>query len=944
MSRQKLGVFTIASKNYLAFARVLLQSVAKFHPEYRLYLFLADKVDGTFDPAAEYFEVVQSDQIGIRHHDDMALRYDIMEFNTAIKPFVFQWLFRTTDLDSIIYLDPDIRVYSHMTRLEDLLSDGHSAVLTPHITRPVEDGRVPNDYNMLQAGVFNLGFAAFSRCSEAEHFLAWWGRRLETQACVDLPHNLFTDQRWCDLAPCFMDRLHILKEPGFNVAYWNLTERSLTQSADNWLVNGEPLVFFHFSGIDISNTHILSKHQDRFDLAHLPECAALLHGYREAVLQAGWENARRWEYAYSRAGRALTIPTIVRQLFRHRFRTPQVLPVDDLAGFLISLCTERDPEFPGTPSAPISALMAFIYHQRKDLQAAFNLSSFDGRSALRSWIDTSGMREYGLAPEYVTGQSAAPGHATPDGEQAADVRPRKTTSSYFPSVLATAFDADQQANIANKWRRLPLSVQRFLAPVVSFLLTNRPDNAAHTTTSALTTIDGIPGSAASSRLKLLDDPAPIRQLLWDGRHISVLMHAIWSMRPDLQSSFDLTTMNGQYDFIGWYDKFQAEFDAASSESSISFPTPAAALPGANLIGYARAEIGMGEHVRMTAAAFRTTPVPFAVIDFNVGLPGAQDSATEQEEASRGNPYAANIFHVNADQIFVAYQHFGHEFFSRRYNIGYWAWELAACPAEMLAATAFIDELWAPSRFIQAAFRKCSGVPVEYMPLCVMIPDFPPLGRNHFHLPEDAFTFLYTFDCLSFLERKNPLAAIAAFRLAFPQSSANVRLVLKVMNCNPKAPLWKALIATIDADPRIVVINRTLSRPELLALVNTCDCYVSLHRSEGFGRGPAEAMCLAKPVIATNYSGNTDFTTDDNSCPVGYKLIPVESGQYPHFRGQQWADPDIEHAAWYMKKLILDNAYARQLGERARLFMRNNFSQEVVGERYRSRLRKLNLVS
>ena len=167
MPKRKIGVFTIASKNYLAYVRVLLKSVATLHPEYDLFLCLADTIDGEFEPRLEPFSIVQSSNIGIPNFEYMTMRYDIMEFNTAIKPFMFQWLMDNTDLDSIIYLDPDIRAYSRFERLQSILESSASMVLTPHITRPLEDGRVPSDHNILQAGTFNLGFAAVNRCEES---------------------------------------------------------------------------------------------------------------------------------------------------------------------------------------------------------------------------------------------------------------------------------------------------------------------------------------------------------------------------------------------------------------------------------------------------------------------------------------------------------------------------------------------------------------------------------------------------------------------------------------------------------------------------------------------------------------------------------------------------------------------------------------------------------
>jgi len=229
-----------------------------------------------------------------------------------------------------------------------------------------------------------------------------------------------------------------------------------------------------------------------------------------------------------------------------------------------------------------------------------------------------------------------------------------------------------------------------------------------------------------------------------------------------------------------------------------------------------------------------------------------------------------------------------------------------------------------------------------MPLCVTLPQFDRLERRHFALPNRAFIFLYTFDFFSFIDRKNPFAAIRAFKLAFPKRTSDVCLVLKVMNGKIDSPLWVSMTQLIDGDPRIVIINRTLNRGEVLALLDASNCFLSLHRSEGFGRGPAEAMYLGKPVIVTNYSGNTDFTLADNSCLVDFSLIQVEEGQYPFHKGQQWADADIQHAAWYMKRLCADEEYARDLGARGKAYIHENFNQRTIGAIYESRLNKLGL--
>jgi glycosyltransferase involved in cell wall biosynthesis len=193
-----------------------------------------------------------------------------------------------------------------------------------------------------------------------------------------------------------------------------------------------------------------------------------------------------------------------------------------------------------------------------------------------------------------------------------------------------------------------------------------------------------------------------------------------------------------------------------------------------------------------------------------------------------------------------------------------------------------------------------------------------------------------------IDRKNPVAAIQAFQRAFGRDVKDACLVLKVMNGSADAPLWRQMMAMIGDDLRIVVINRTMKRAEVLALFEASDCFVSLHRSEGFGRGPAEAMYMGKPVIATNYSGNTDFTLPDNSCLVDYRLIPVEAGQYPFHQGQVWADADVEHAAWHMRRLYDDAALARDIGARGQRYVLEHFSQQAIGALYAGRLKDLGL--
>lgn len=398
MSPPRIALFTIASKNYLAHVRVLLESVARVHPEYKLYLCLADVAASKMNRYGEPFEVVQADEIGIANFDDMSIRYDIMEFNTAVKPSMIRWLFDHTDADAVIYLDPDICVYAPLEAVEARFAEGASVVLTPHITQPLEDGKAPDDHDILQSGVFNLGFIGVQRCDEALRFVDWWARRLSTQAADDKPNNLFTDQRWCDFAPCFVDRLAVLKNPGYNVAYWNLGERQIAQGVDQaWVSNGQPLVFFHFSGIDPQQPDRLSKHQDRFDWSALPALRPLFSAYVEALHAQGLESVREWDYAYAQF-EGLNLGRILRQLYRLRYPTAPAdakCAVKDLIGF----ANETEPGMPAGRWPRITRLMALIYAQRPDVRRAFSLATHAGRIEFGHWLTYALQAEYGLTAE-----------------------------------------------------------------------------------------------------------------------------------------------------------------------------------------------------------------------------------------------------------------------------------------------------------------------------------------------------------------------------------------------------------------------------------------------------------------------------------------------------------------------------------------------------------------
>jgi hypothetical protein len=215
---ERTAVFTIIAKNYLPYARVLMRSVAQQHAGWRRIVVLADLVGGYFDPGQEDFEIVLTQDLPIPSSRWFHFKYTILELSTAVKPYAFEHLFGTGAFDRIVYLDPDIRVYSPLHAITEALRTA-DVVLTPHLTRPLEDDRRPAEIDILRSGAYNLGFIGVAQSLESKTFLAWWRQRLYDHCVVDLPRGLFVDQRWIDLAPGMFERVAIVRDAGYNVAY-----------------------------------------------------------------------------------------------------------------------------------------------------------------------------------------------------------------------------------------------------------------------------------------------------------------------------------------------------------------------------------------------------------------------------------------------------------------------------------------------------------------------------------------------------------------------------------------------------------------------------------------------------------------------------------------------------------------------------------------------------
>jgi len=295
-------------------ARVLAESWHRFHPDAPLFALFLDSPQGFFAPDRETFHYVNVSQLDIPNLNGFLFKYSILEASTAVKPYLLQYLFRTFPIKKLLYLDPDILVLDSLEDLSKHLNEAN-ILLTPHLLSPLPlDGRHQDDHDVLRAGTYNLGFLGLRNSIETRRLLHWWANKLYHHCLVSMQDNLFVDQRWMDLVPAVFQGVHILREPGYNVAYWNLHERAVC-CGEPVTVNGEPLYFFHFSGFDPEKLWVVSKYQNRYTQADTGGARRLYTRYRDLLMEKGWRETSGWSYGNDFFTNGLKIPSSARRFY-----------------------------------------------------------------------------------------------------------------------------------------------------------------------------------------------------------------------------------------------------------------------------------------------------------------------------------------------------------------------------------------------------------------------------------------------------------------------------------------------------------------------------------------------------------------------------------------------------------------------------------------------------
>ena len=958
----KTAACTIIAKNYLPFARVLMSSLRALSPDILRIVILVDHPDSFFSPGNEDFDVILSEALPIPDSRWFHFKYTILELSTAVKPFALEYILDHYSVDQVLYFDPDIAVYSDVAVLEAALSDS-SIILTPHLTSPLMDQHRPTDLDILRSGSYNLGFIGIKRCPETARFLQWWKARLYDQCVVDLPKGLFVDQRWIDLVPGMFSGVTILRNPGLNVAYWNISHRTITRSPGGYVVNGEPLCFFHFSGFNPDEPHGFSRHQNRFTLDDVGDARELVLEYRSRLYEQGYSECRKWPYAFGTFQNGFPIPDMGRPAHHE---VPDVVtrlsdPFSE-EGYqaFVDLWNQRLAGPDGKPTG-VTRLAYRIYRARADVQQA--MPDIFGGDLLRflKWMLSSGQVEHNLSDVFVVPISSA--IKTRERREAEDLDRQKHATPLVHEKILAALAA---SGIWVSTGQNPVQVD-----ALNVLIGNG-DAKLHLSKLARAIYESRPDLQ-----QFFPDPCgrdSVRFLLWfltygahEYRLADVLLsplrkqwdavvgslgsplHRVWyrcvlqAMARSVEYREAIRKVHGRVRLFRTEASLRLtgrreppavnEMIFARKERRALEPGRNGSL-GANIVGYVRSEMGVGESVRCAIRAARASGLPIAIRGVDAKGPyrlGDRSIAGEDREF----PHKLNVFHVNADQAELIIGRIGPEFISGKYNVGYWAWELEEFPDRWLPSFRFFDEIWTPSTFCQASIARKSPVPVLRMPHAVQVEGDCAVSRSDFSIPTDRFVFLTIFDLLSVLERKNPIGAITAFRRAFGNSK-DCHLVLKISHAQER-PQQMATLTAAAAGLPVTIINRTIDRAQVNGLIRACDCLVSLHRSEGFGLSIAEAMYLSKPVIATDYSGNTDFTRSDNAFLVEYDLTRVPKGCDPYDEGAVWAEPRLDHAVKQMQSVFNSPELRADRANRAGEYIRTHLAPEVVGKLMRERL-------
>ena len=1038
--REGTCMVSIATRNYLHFGRALVSSFQEHHPEIAVFLLIVD-----LDPE-ETLEVpgatlLSGDGIGVPCFALMALKYTATEMCCALKPYVIRHLLSRTRFARILYFDSDIYLYARLDVLLQAL-DGHDFVVTPHTLAPFPHPERfwerPSLGDLAFAGPFNAGLFGLRANPRTTAFMDTWQEMVTRPGAFLFALGGQMEQNSFNWISCFADDVYVLRDSAYNVAYWNLHDRSVRWeglddrgAGSRWTVDGRPLVAFHFSGYSPAGEPFsISRYDQRYSLYTLPSLARLFSDYAALQRACGAEENRRHAYRYGSFPSGIRINDEMRAIFKEHetFLWADINPWTPEGEE--HYCQALLSPVPYTGSL-LPVLFERIYRSRPDLQQTYPGAGLNPDILLR-WASTHGIYEHGYQDLFDRYRPALPSHhgtvlleearsespqlfAGLDAPLGADrhrflerlhgaglselatavcqgdvehyyispirmirkiVEERSDVRHAFPDLLfsdAPGLTRWLEAN-AESDHHLPAgapavfaakSQGRSLARLFSYL--NRNWDFMERWPLALIgqgSREIAPSFLAVLRHGLEFDLDDVLMFLWImdekpsaglGLTFELAVNARRTPSPLLPEGqekllgpllrevpFQEALRHHRERYSGAMHRQQEEyvgrFEGGPGYGRISvyhalersaLPAPG---PGVNFFGYHKSPIGLGNLTRGLRSALEHAGVR---VQPNVIGNIAMDADLCPEDFIRTYDYSLDT------NLFASYPHLHemlletlpeHAVHGRR-NIVYLAWEQRDGSPYWPEVYGRFDQVWALSSFAAESFRRFMKREVLTVPCVLDFDALPPAAaKEDLGLDPEKLTYLYVLDANSSIERKNPEGAIRAFAKAFT-AGEKVQLLLRISNAHrlDHRERIKQILRAAPAHLDIRLVLEPMRHAELLRLVSAADCYVSLHRAEGFGYTCAEAMAYGKPVIATGYSGNLEFMSPENSFLVDHRETEVRTSDGPFQRGSVWAEPDVDHAAHLMRAVCLDLERARAVGDRGRQDVRRILSAASVGK-------------
>lgn len=557
------------------------------------------------------------------------------------------------------------------------------------------------------------------------------------------------------------------------------------------------------------------------------------------------------------------------------------------------------------PLTPVGLVLSqralLIWRERPDLNHSFDIGTAQGKAAMLWWYLRHGFSELQLTPAADEGGLIMAVNQSYPGVAQGSFTP----ITWLMQILSEHAPESRRLNLLDT-----ASQENFLAWFFSRGLSD-----AH--------LETFLSDEQAEALIAADHAYP---------RVPRLLACLWRSDDHLRSVYISPESD---DFLGW----------CRTQGALAYPVlyhprlaPAVnpldkrdrTLPfGVNLIGHIHSRSGVSEDVRAAVRVLEAASIPYVVCDVHPGAAmGQEEVATVPIKDDL--PYAITMACMTAEATLLAKRQLGRAAFMDRHVIGYWPWELPELPEIWHHAYDLVSEIWSSTAFTYAALCRSSPVPVRAMPMAVTTDETTGANRSDFGLPINTFLFGFAFDGLSGFARKAPYHCVDAFQRAFPDRAEPVGLVIKAMRVQGH-PHWDELMQIATQDDRIHLVEQSLTRPVLLDLWRSLDCFVSLHRSEGFGRNIAEAMRLGVPVITTAHSGNMDFTTHHTAALVPARLKTVAMGEYPFGEGQLWAEPDLNCAADHMRRMVTDRAWREGLSRQGQALVEKLYGVEAVAK-------------